>query len=363
MYARYLYLAIIPLLFSGLLFFFSFPETPLTINNCTIQPSSLFFSAIPAYFINFFIALLFFYLHSHLPVFGNKLKQKRWFESPSPTIYLLLENPNQDTWEDIKKFLQQEPIRDAIYSEDCPYIYNFDSPKTKIFGFRIILCALVLFFHIAATLLVVEFIDNKLPDNFTYFGALITASIALASLVSNQRINARTKNRIKWINELREEMSAFFGVLGWLKHSDQDDIITEWKESCTKYTPKSIQYNMPIVGEKTDDLKCKSRFSLMSKLELMLNPSERAHRTLISLMRLALGNDRLRVDTCILKKLGFSTKYLYDNITDKRYILDHKKYIVMYGPQKITQDELISMIFRLAQIVLKREWEQVKNIS
>lgn len=328
----------------------------------TFYHQSFYSAIVPVFLINFFIALAIYHLNNFFPLFCERTKYTRWFENSKSGKYYFFITNNNDEWHDIKYYLTRESIEKLQYEVDCPPITPFSPVKRQqtTIGRGIIVIFIILV-HSLCTIFIIQILNHDIPETFSYFGVVATAGITLVSLLSQQRLNARSKNRIRWINDLRLEMSSFFGALGWMEHADTKDIITEWRESTTSYRGKNQKRCR--IKETTDDLMCKSRFSLMSKLELMLNPSEKAHRTLIALMRLALGNDNLRVDKCIFLTLGITTNHNYNKRTNRKYIPDHKKYIVSYGPQKITQDELISMIFRLAQIVLKKEWEQVKNVS
>lgn len=374
MHARYLYLTIAPLLFSLPLLIFVSSEYSITVQKQSIYASPFLLAVVPAYFLNLFVALILSHLIKYFPFFDGKVKYTRWFEKSKSNLYRLTitstvddADDADDKWIDIKNFLTRDPIRDVEYDFGCPPITPFHPQKRgQLLLYRCASLLFILIIHVASSFFIILVMDRRIPESFSYFGAFITAGVAAATFISNQRINTRSKNRMKWIDELREEMSKFFGVVDSAEDSKPKDIILERKESIKTYTHLRRNSHKTNCKEKTIDITYASRFSLMSKLELMLNPSERAHRTLISLMRLALGTDDLRVDRCIFSAIGITTKKIDGHKilkNDEKYIPRHKQYIVSYGPQKITEDELISMIFRLAQIILKKEWERVKNLG
>lgn len=130
---------------------------------------------------------------------------------------------------------------------------------------------------------------------------------AAAKAVYEWRLKARTENRQKWINDLRNTLA------------------------------KLIE-NMPLKSdpEAKTEAKNEAYFKMHGKLELLMNPSEKDHRGLMALIRHIYGHSKLKIDEVPQKNLGISE--------------------MDFEQQK-------SNVIRLSNIVLKREWERVKHIQ
>lgn len=82
-----------------------------------------------------------------------------------------------------------------------------------------------------------------------------------------------------------------------------------------------------------------------AKIELYLNPSERVHRAFMSLIRYMYGQTTLAIDEVVFDKL-------WDGVGNRPDLKNEECW-------KNTKSDAI----RLANVLLKREWEQVKLIA
>ena len=135
-----------------------------------------------------------------------------------------------------------------------------------------------------------------------------TLAATLAGVFYQLRLKARSENRQRWINDIREVLGPLIADLPL--PDDSDEVGAE----------KRRQY-----------------FPRHARLELLLNPSEEVHRTMMALLRHAYGFERAPIDDIPRLNLGLAAS----------------------RPE--TLDELKSQIIRLANVTLKREWEQVKH--
>jgi len=144
-----------------------------------------------------------------------------------------------------------------------------------------------------------------------------TVGATLIGVFFQLRLKARSENRQSWINEIREVLASLIADLPMPDGSGDAE------------TKKIIQY-----------------FPRHAKLELLLNPSEKVHRTLMALIRHAYGFDDVSIDEGVRHNLKPDVfKTAFDNDKEK----------------KIHFEELKSQIIRLSNVILKREWEQVKH--
>jgi len=127
------------------------------------------------------------------------------------------------------------------------------------------------------------------------------------------RLRARSENRQKWINEIREALSS---LIANIPASSDDHARREQK--------------------------VKTYLEVHGKLELLMNPSEKDHRALMALIRHIYGYDNVPIDDVPRSELGIaglSMEHRADRIALKSHVI------------------------RLSNVVLKREWERVKRIQ
>jgi hypothetical protein len=161
----------------------------------------------------------------------------------------------------------------------------------------------------------IKFIQNdlnkdKMPGSLFLLG-FGTLAATLVGIFYQWRIKARSENRQNWIKDIRE-------VFGFL--------IT----------------NLPVPNDSyaTREKKRLKYLSHHARLELLLNPSEKVHRALMALLRHAYDFQNVPIDKIPREKLALAEVDPQDGDNFK---------------------ELKSGIIRLANVALKREWEQVKH--
>ena len=153
----------------------------------------------------------------------------------------------------------------------------------------------------------------------TLIGTLITVFYHI-------RLQARSKNRQNWINSIREEMTVLMTKFPTWDASESEI------EKAQQETRANI-----------------------TRLSLSLNPSERVHRGFLAIVRYMYRIDGLKEDEMPRTKLGLPESPLNEQQ-------------INCEPQNICiQQEAWSTwnlkTMRLANILLKREWEQVKYVK
>lgn len=137
--------------------------------------------------------------------------------------------------------------------------------------------------------------------------------LVFIGVIYTGRVNVRSVNRQVWINDLR-------------------DVLSQLLQQIPPYPPDKVSI----------DLAKKHASQLIFKTELLLNPSEPDHRAMIALLRYFYHiNDVKDVDGLARKELRLEEKDLNDN----------EKF-----------NALKSKLIRLSNVILKREWEQVKHV-
>lgn len=140
----------------------------------------------------------------------------------------------------------------------------------------------------------------------TALGAVVFGPLVSMWIVRRQtQVAVLSNNRQTWINELRELIAEYLSITSFVH-------VADWSES-----PRDVH-----------DQKMERLMLLNSKIQLMLNPTEKDH---IQLVRL-LGN--LAEGSAAARK-GVEIKKMQDNHLDA---------------------------VKLAQSILKREWNRVKKV-
>ena len=170
-----------------------------------------------------------------------------------------------------------------------------------------------------------------------------------AGIFYNMRLQARAQNRQNWINDMRQIIVNLLEILACYGANQKEREKKEKKEIEARYKKNMFQ------------------------LELSINPSEKECRALLALIR------RGSIFT-VGQKWGGFIRGIDDNVLcrlNKRSQLNNRKGIKeninpcsKYGRRNKKCDcedceeryENISYIIRLSNVVLKREWEQVKYV-
>ena len=148
-------------------------------------------------------------------------------------------------------------------------------------------------------------------------GVFALAGTALA-VFYNVRLTARAKNRQEWINAIRKHIHALIA-------------------------------NFPSQGGIDKEHLQKCEFDLVM-LELLINPGERVHRSLITIVRCMYGIHDHSSDKEVFCELRLPT-------SPRHQVPDNEQ--IAQG----NSEELKVKATRLANVLLKREWEQVKHVK
>jgi hypothetical protein len=210
-------------------------------------------------------------------------------------------------WEpDVKYLMNQDPLTHRSRFRWCAVGQGFRDLLILLFALSLWMTV-----RLGITFLAqVHTTEDQMRVPVFLFG-FCTLAATLAGVFYQLRVKARSENRQHWINEIREILASLIADLP--APNDSDKVRAK----------KRQDYLLPH-----------------AKLELLLNPSERVHRTLMALLRHAYGFDDAPIDEIPRLKLGLRK-------------LD---------PENRPQcGEFKSQITRLANVTLKREWEQVKH--
>ena len=225
---------------------------------------------------------------------------------------------------------------------------------------KVVLFWFVFFSVIITALTLAYFRKNNYVDNLLFeiqkYQVVIVGIAAVISFYHRSRLQTHVKNRMDWINNIRDELSQFF-----------------------EYIDKKIHGAGRQAGTK---------FRITSRIELFLNPSEKDHRALLTLMRLLDHPASVAVDCEVLERLC-----IFEITSDccRDTLMNPERHIYVYCPvcysrlkrffkitpvetsgancnsmipgEEFNEQDLISMVFRLAQAILKREWERVKSVT
>jgi len=244
------------------------------------------------------------------------------------------------SWDDVASIIEGDPLETRFKSFACP---SFDE-ILRILGFVLIflgaILIIVLLFEISFTKYIYKgnFVINSLLGFL--FGSLLTYWIHALRI----RAQVQSNNRIDWINSFREQISII--------------VANAPEPSCTH--DLNIKMNDPHYIRTVN--------SARSKLELLINPSERDHRALSFFLRQLAGFHPISIDCDVENQLRNAAMRYRCVIHKKRW----NKHICKYHPlylektrfditDKSERDWLISIIIRLSNAVLKREWERVKR--
>ncbi len=177
----------------------------------------------------------------------------------------------------------------------------------------------------------------NLSGNLTAFLALIAASVSIWFAYSQLRAKVRADNRQAWLGKTRKLLARVIAL-----------------------------------GAAHAEAEGRARARLWAKLdaprlelELMLNPSEKDHRLLMYLLRrLAFVHDLQRAEQADEGVLRNLIERACVEIGDSRPAFkDVDLYVVDWAPVLETTDpaKLVTYATRLGHVVLKREWQRVKN--
>ncbi|MCY4129016.1 MAG: hypothetical protein OXG15_07215 [Gammaproteobacteria bacterium] len=234
----------------------------------------------------------------------KRVYKKSWYD-------LSEEGPNEEMkWCQIRQLMESDPLK---HQEDSRW------PK-RFLVTDIAIAILFITFFLTSLLLMQDYQNRDANAVGTYVG-LSGALIAGLTIWYNVRLKSRSENRQIWINSIREEISDLIATI-----------------------PPPQAYSREIDAA---ILKARPHFT---RLELLLNPNERVHRALLTVLRFLYGMDDAKLDEMASCKLG-----IHGNRCEWRAL-----------DPKIATDSYLkwrSNAMRLANVLLKREWEQVKHVN
>ena len=153
-----------------------------------------------------------------------------------------------------------------------------------------------------------------------------TVIAAMITVFYQIRIQARSKNRQNWIISIRKEIAI-------------------------------LMVNFPTcdASQREIDIAQRKTRANLTRLSLYLNPDERVHRGFLAIVRFMYRIDGLKEDEMPRKKLSLPESPLQEQQKNCE-------------PQDICSQQEAwstwnSITMRLANILLRREWEQVKHVK
>ena len=233
--------------------------------------------------------------------------QRRWWKNHSPEKWYDLRGSNSSDE------VQWCSIRRVIMLDYDPLI--FQKQETCKAGFKRWIGLLVFLCYI---IFLITLVLNIYPDQFKAL-VKINGAWAILAIVPTAigvffqiRVNARAEKRQQWINSIRDLMH--------------------------KLISRIPNYNKPTC-EKTSA--CSRHNAHFTHLKLYLNPSEKIHRSFL-----------------------YAIAVIYDCPSWRTGFPDCEEMLKLNPPTSSDEHEkLVEGISLLASILLKREWEQIKQLS
>jgi hypothetical protein len=257
-----------------------------------------------------------------------KLKENCQNYLCSKTSWFRPSKNNKYDWEDIKKIIKSDAL------EHNPTLLK-DEIKESIRHNNYLL---MIFFFIIFILLLI-FLSIFFSE-VTGVAALLVGLIAIYNATNQILAKVRSENRQKWIDDVRSSLAELITYMYIFDSSCEKENLS------AELTPEGKEQKTKLTLEEKNKAE-KVRF----KLELLMNPSEKDHRTIGYLLRKAYQ----------VKKMELIDSSIETNLRD---LLD--EIIDMNAPENTAcnikdYDKLISWLIRLSNATLKREWELVKN--
>ena len=235
---------------------------------------------------------------------------------------LSAKGPNGEMdWRQVRCLME----KDALLPDRSGYSWRWKNWKPQRCPGKHILIDLfssapLLFLSVGTLKLVCDFQDK--PEYYARLESLgilgggLSVAVGIFAIFYHGRLKVRAENRQVWINSIRKEIST---LITNLPSHDAD---------CS--------------GIDLVNYKCRC---CLSRLDFFLNPHERVHRGFMAIVRLMCCANDDYFDKEILSQLGNNNKLLS-------------------RPKTYTEwKKLRSYAIRLATVLLKREWEQVKHVK
>jgi hypothetical protein len=155
--------------------------------------------------------------------------------------------------------------------------------------------------------------------------AAVAAVLALVGVLYTIRAKVRSENRQKWIDEVRKNLAIVINYAGYKNALYDSSHVQTGATGLQRFNIAAPPYLYPEANL--------ARLTL----ELLINPSEKDHRTLSTLLRLLCEYEPIEIDREVTKELPF-----------------------LVTTPKPNHRTLITWTIRLSNAMLKREWELVK---
>lgn len=250
---------------------------------------------------------------------AKRIYIKTWYD-------LSCKGPNEEMeWHDIRKLIARDPLDNVLPT--C----KFRKCSAKYWCLDILILVLSLAVISLTGILSIKCCfdpscalssESSIRDmSWAILFAIPTVAISIIGLFYQIRLRARSANRQEWINSIRKDIGLLLQSLPPPNSSVRN---VEWTASkvLTHYT----------------------------RLELYLNPSERVHRAFLAIILLMYGASSSSSDEEVRKEL---------RLPNARF--DHNNLDEMCNARDWC--ELRMKAVRLANVLLKREWEQVKFVK
>ena len=249
-----------------------------------------------------------------------RVYQRHWYDLSSV-------GPNEEMkWCQIREIMNHDPLENHF-----PYgRFRKCSWRYWLWDFSLLLLVLSPLSYFL-TVIIEGFCDvartdgesktGSLPVDLAVFASVPTIVVAIVALFYQIRLRARSRNRQDWINSIRTEIGALIDSLP-----------------------------PPQVSVRSIERVVSEVWPHYNKLELYLNPNERTHRGFLAIIRFMYGFSTSTTDCEVRRKLC---------IPDCRF---DQKIMDQSGELK-DWDEWRMRAVRLANVLLKREWEQVKYVK
>lgn len=232
---------------------------------------------------------------------------------------------NKYNWKDIETIIKSDPL------ENTPT--SLKKIKESIWNNNYLLLILIL-------LCLISFIISKVLPDFTGTVTLFVGLIAIYNATNQIIAKVRSENRQKWIDDVRSSLAE---AITYMYLFDPN---LHAEDSSTTLAEVEKDKKAKLASEEKNKAE-RVRF----KLELLMNPSEKDHRTIGYLLRKAYQVKKMElIDKSIEENLGNLLDEIVDINAQENTICEIKDY-----------DKLISWLIRLTNATLKREWEVVKN--
>ena len=229
---------------------------------------------------------------------------KNWYD-------LSKNGPNEEMeWDQIRELMKKNPPQDRL---TCSTLrFPLKHLVLDIVGFILALTIL------CASLKLILCVSHWSTDlvKLGVFAGVPALVISVAAIFYQVRLKSRSENRQEWINSLRTEIGVLIGSFPPPNASDRS----------VEAVAHEMQHHLTM-------------------LELYLNPHERVHRGLMAVLRFMHGSARIGIDDEADEKLCIpQTRRPWKNHNEDNSELEWR-----------------TKAMRLANVLLKREWERVKH--